>query len=64
MEDDLLHKDKLVFTVSPVIDSAEFLGDIKHDHHFRDDKKQEIVDHLMSKLETMHEEAEKRRLSS
>jgi glycerol-3-phosphate O-acyltransferase len=64
MEDDLLHKDKLVYTVSPIIDSEKFLAEIKEEHHFRDDKKQEIVDHLMKKLETMHEEVERDRLSS
>lgn len=63
MEEDLLHSDKIVMTVSPVFDSKEFLANIKLDHHFRDDKKQEIVDHLMSILETMHNEAEKDRLS-
>lgn len=63
MEEDLLHHDKVVLTVSPIFDSKEFLAGIKLDHHFRDDKKQEIVDHLMGILEKMHEDAEKYRLS-
>lgn len=63
MEEDLLYPDKVVLTVSPVFDSKEFLAGIKLDHHFRDDKKQEIVDHLMGILEKMHEDAERDRLS-
>jgi len=62
MEEDLLHPDKVVMTVSPVYDSKEFLAGIKLDHHFRDDKKQEIVDHLMGILEKMHNDVEKDRI--
>lgn len=62
MEEDLLHPDKVVLTVSPVFDSKEFLAGIKLDHHFRDDKKQEIVDHLMGILEKMHDDVERDRL--
>jgi len=61
MEEDLLHEDKVVYTVSPVQKSETFLKHIDAEHHFRDDKKQEIVDHLMEDLEIMHVAAEKKR---
>ncbi|PKL06264.1 MAG: glycerol-3-phosphate acyltransferase [Spirochaetae bacterium HGW-Spirochaetae-9] len=64
MEDDLLENDKVVFTVSPVQKSEDFLKHIDAEHHFRDDKKQEIVDHLMEDLEIMHIAAEKKRSQS
>lgn len=62
MEDDLLHEDKVIYTVGPVQQSEALLEHIKEEHHFRDDKKQELVDHLMEELEEMHVEAEKKRL--
>jgi hypothetical protein len=62
MSEDILHKDRLVFTASPVIDGAEFVDRMKRDHHFREDKKQAMVDHIMSELDRMHEEVEKSRL--
>ncbi|MFZ3111033.1 MAG: 1-acyl-sn-glycerol-3-phosphate acyltransferase [Rectinemataceae bacterium] len=61
MEDDILHEDSVIFTVSPVQRSEVFLKHIDNEHHFRDDKKQEIVDHLMEDLESMHVAAEKKR---
>ncbi|HCO48230.1 MAG TPA: glycerol-3-phosphate acyltransferase [Spirochaetaceae bacterium] len=61
MEDDILHEDSVIFTVSPVQRSEVFLKHIDAEHHFRDDKKQEIVDHLMEDLENMHVAAEKKR---
>ena len=63
MEDDLLHADKVVFTAGPVQRSEDLIAHIKEEHHFREDKKQELVDHLMEELEAMHQEAEKSRLA-
>lgn len=62
MEEDLLHKDKVVFTVGEVQDSDAFIAHIKEEHQSREDKKQEMVDHLMEDLEAMHENAERKRL--
>lgn len=61
MEDDLLDKDKVIYTVGAVQRDEDFLSHIKAEHHFREDKKQETVDHIMDDLEAMHEEAEKKR---
>lgn len=63
MEEDLLNADKVVYTAGKVQRSEYFLERIKEEHHFRDDKKQEMVDEVMSELEAMHAEAEKKRLS-
>jgi glycerol-3-phosphate O-acyltransferase len=63
MEEDLLNADKVVYTAGKVQRSEYFLERIKEDHHFRDDKKQEMVDEVMAELEAMHAEAEKKRLS-
>jgi hypothetical protein len=63
MEDDLLHKDKIIFTAGPVQQSEALLAHVKEEHHFREDKKQELVDHMMEELEAMHQEAEKKRLA-
>lgn len=62
MKEDLICQDRVVFDVSPVTDCAEFREKIKSEHHFREDKKQAIVDALMSSLESMHDEVEKSRL--
>lgn len=61
MEEDLLHQDKVVFTASPVRQGKAYIEKIHETHHFKEDKKQELVDHLMAELESMHEEAEKKR---
>lgn len=61
MEDDLLHKDKVVYTAGPVQQSENLIAHIKEEHHFRDDKKQELVDHIMEELEAMHLAAEEKR---
>ena len=61
MEDDLLTPDTLVYTFGPVRKCADLLAHVKEEHHFREDKKQEIVDHIMEELEMMHIEAEKKR---
>lgn len=63
MEEDLLHQDRLVYTAAPVEDCKALIAHVKEEHHFRDDKKQEIVDHLMGTLEEMHEKAETTRLA-
>jgi glycerol-3-phosphate O-acyltransferase len=60
MEDDILQKDRVIYNVSPVHDSKEFLASVKYDLHFRDDKKQAIVDTIMDLLEAMHKETEDR----
>lgn len=62
MEDDMLHTDKVVYTVGAVQKSEDLMAHVKNEHHFRDDKKQELVDHLMEDLEIMHVAAEKKRL--
>lgn len=62
MEEDLICQDRVVYDVSPVTDCAEFRESVKREHHFRDDKKQAIVDRLMATLEAMHDEVEKSRL--
>lgn len=61
MEDDILQKDRVIYNVSPVHDSREFLQSVRYDLHFGDDKKQAIVDTLMDLLEAMHCEVEARR---
>ena len=63
MEDDLVCEDRVLFTVSPVIECADFREQVKREHGFRDDKKQATVDEIMIQLERIHEAAEKDRLS-
>jgi 1-acyl-sn-glycerol-3-phosphate acyltransferase len=63
MEDDLVCEDRVLFTVSPVIECADFREQVKKEHGFRDDKKQATVDEIMAQLERLHEAAEKDRLS-
>jgi hypothetical protein len=62
MEEDLLQADKVVFKVGQVSRCDDLLHHIKEEHHFREDKKQELVDHIMEDLERMHEEVEASRL--
>lgn len=63
MEEDLICEDRLIYTVSPVIDCDAFREDIKAKHRFRDDKKQAMVDEIMAELDKLHETAEKDRLA-
>ncbi len=63
MQEDLVCQDRVQYTVSPVIDCAEFRARVKHVHHFREDKKQAVVDEIMALLERSHESVEKDRLS-
>ncbi len=60
---DVIHKDRIIMTASPVYDCLEFrkqaaawAGDTA------EDKKQMVVDYVMHCLETMHEENEKGRI--
>lgn len=62
MDEDLVCQDRVIYTVSPVTDCAEFRARVKHEHHFREDKKQAVADEIMTELECMHEAAEKDRL--
>ncbi len=63
MEDDLVCEDRVVYTAGPVIDCASFREHVKKVHHFREDKKQAMVDEIMAQLERLHETAEKDRLA-
>jgi hypothetical protein len=57
MQEDLIVPDRLVYTVSDIMDCSEFRENVKKSHHhFGEDKKQAIVDALMQRLEEMHEE--------
>src|SRR5512145_1160523 len=62
MDEDLLSQDRLVYDVGPLIDCQEFRSRVKHEHRLREDKKQAVVDEIMSILDTMHEESERGRL--
>ncbi len=63
MEDDLICQDRVVYTAGPVLDCSDFREAVKHEHRFRDDKKQAIVDEIMNQLDRIHEAAEKNRLA-
>ena len=63
MEDDLVCEDRVVYTAGPVIDCASFREHVKNVHHFREDKKQAMVDEIMAQLERLHDTAEKDRLA-
>jgi glycerol-3-phosphate O-acyltransferase len=63
MEDDLVCEDRVVYTASPVMDCADFRELVKHEHRFREDKKQAIVDEIMIHLDRLHDAVEKDRLS-
>ena len=54
MEDDLVCEDRVVYTVSPVIECADFREQLKHDHHMGEDRKQARVDEIMIQLEHLH----------
>jgi len=62
MDEDLICQDRVLYTVSPVLDCAEFRARVKHEHRFREDKKQAVADEIMAQLERMHDSAEKDRL--
>jgi hypothetical protein len=64
MTEDLIVRDTLVMTVSPVIACREFRGVIGKEAGFRDDKKQLVVDEVMKRLDGLHRETEKERLGS
>jgi glycerol-3-phosphate O-acyltransferase len=62
MEDDILHSDSVVYSFGPVRKCSNLLAHVKEEHHFREDKKQETVDHIMEELEKMHARAEENRV--
>jgi 1-acyl-sn-glycerol-3-phosphate acyltransferase len=64
MEEDLLCEDRVLYSVGPITDCAEFRERMRHEHHFREDKKQALVDEIMIQLERLHEAAEKDRLAT
>ncbi len=63
MQDDLVCEDRVVYTAGPIIDCASFREHVKKVHHFREDKKQAMVDEIMTQLERLHETTEKDRLA-
>jgi glycerol-3-phosphate O-acyltransferase len=63
MSEDLIVRDKIVMTASPVIACREFRAAIKDEASFREDKKQLVVDEVMRRLDGLHRDAEKDRES-
>ena len=61
MEEDLIYKDKMVITCSPVYDCGVFREKVKSEHPNTTDIKQDVVDEVMKHLEIMHEKIEKTR---
>lgn len=61
MEEDLIYKDKMVITCSPVYDCSVFREKVKSEHPNTTDIKQNVVDEVMKHLEIMHEKIEKTR---
>jgi hypothetical protein len=64
MSEDLIVRDRLVMTVSPVIACREFRAAIKDEAGFREDKKQLVVDEVMRRLDELHRQAETTREGS
>ncbi|ULQ58906.1 1-acyl-sn-glycerol-3-phosphate acyltransferase [Brucepastera parasyntrophica] len=63
MMGDIIRKDKIIMTASPVYDCIAFREEAKKwDNNKTEDKKQMVVDYVMYRLEEMHEENEKGRL--
>ena len=63
MEDDLVCQDRVVYTAGPVTDCVAFREHVKHEHSFREDKKQAVADEIMAHLDRLHEATEKNRLT-
>jgi glycerol-3-phosphate O-acyltransferase len=61
MSADLITRDRLVMTASPVIPCAEFRSATREGSGFRDDRKQMVVDEVMRRLDELHAGAEKER---
>ena len=60
---DVLCRDRVIMTASPVIECAAFREEaLKWAGDGVEDKKQAVVDYVMNRLEAMHEENEKGRL--
>lgn len=64
MTEDTVHKDRLIFDASPVINCEEYRERVKAEHTELTgiDKKQAVVDQVMADLEKMHEANEIGRL--
>jgi glycerol-3-phosphate O-acyltransferase len=63
MHEDLVCQDRVIFESSPVIDCAEFRSYVKHERRHHEDKKQAVADEIMLRLERIHDQVEKDRLS-
>ena len=61
MEEDLIYKDKMIITASPVYECATFREKVKTEHPDTQDIKQGVVDEVMKCLEKMHDEVESTR---
>ncbi len=62
MEEDIICKDKMIITSSPVYECLSFRENVKTQMPDAKDIKQEVVNKVMEILENMHNEAEKGRL--
>lgn len=62
MTQDLIYKDEMIFTASPVLNCAEFRQEVKNSKPESKDKKQDIADKVMEILEEMHNKAESERI--
>ena len=59
MHEDLICQDKIIYKASKPIACGEFREHIKDELHFRDDKKQAVVDAIMEQLDAMHLETDR-----
>jgi glycerol-3-phosphate O-acyltransferase len=62
MMNDIVSKDIVRVTVSPVVNCSEFRDKVLEKVKEEDDKKQAVVDGIMNELEKMHTAAEEKRL--
>lgn len=60
MELDLICKDKMIITANQVYDCANFREKVKEKYPTSNDIKQDVVNEVMSILENMHEDTEKK----
>lgn len=61
MEEDLVFKDKMIITSSPVYDCGTFRENVKKEHPDTQDIKQDVADEVMKVLEDMHNTIENER---
>ena len=61
MEEDLVFKDKMIITSSPVYDCGTFRENVKKEHPDTQDIKQDVADEVMKVLEDMHNKIESER---